>query len=505
MLSEDIGDYTLQPSARWLTVDEDRLLLGGSFDQEGQSARVSWTALGMGSGNGQVGVGNDERLPSDVDGFLDFDTLDGGGLTGLKAWEGKVIVFKRSQVHQMVRSSSRIRAYLPDTLSRRHGAIPFSIVEGTDAEGLSCLYFLDPEVGPMQLGFKGLRVLAPFLQRTWRQDINLATVPTQAVSVTYHAEKRQVWWHVSTGTATYQNLRWMYSVESDGVVFHTLPAQVKSATAWQRKPTLLYDATPTFVTLIGQGDQPGTVVDYTDAFRYRAYVVTKAYQLGALLRRFQVGAAVLEAGRPDGRDRVHRLPPGFRARDPECARLADAGDAGRSAGGPGGQQLHERGDHAAVRDRRPGAARDGRRGRVADPRIDARLVPRIADDGAGLMHLGLLRREHLESGDARLVGRATAEQFQRTHAGIGAWREVEHTDDGHHGAIHAESLDLAGDALIHGDLAVAGAVSTALGLSSGAPVALGVWQDEPFDATALRRVGAADVRARPPPRWQWSR
>ena len=296
VLSEDIGDYTLQYSARFLTVDEDRLLLGGSFDQEGHSARVSWTALGMGSGNGQVGVGNDERLPSDVDGFLDFDTLDGGGLTGIKAWEGKVIVFKRSQVHQMVRSSSRVRAYLPDTLSRRHGAIPFSIVEGTDADGLSCLYFLDPEAGPMQLGFKGLRVLAPFLQRTWRRDINLAAVPTQAVSVTYHAEKRQVWWHVSTGTATYQNVRWMYSVESDGVVFHTLPAQVKSATAWLRKPTLLYDATPTFVTLIGQGDQPDQVVDYTDAFRYRAYVRTKAYQVGALLRRFQVGAAVLEAG-----------------------------------------------------------------------------------------------------------------------------------------------------------------------------------------------------------------
>ena len=90
------------------------------------------------------------------------------------------------------------------------------------------------------------------------------------------------------------------------------------------------------------------------------------------------------------------------------------------------------------------------------------------------MHLGLIRREHLESGDARLVGRATAEQFQRTHAGIGAWREVEHTDDGHHGAIHADSLDLAGDALIHGDLAVDGAVTLA-----GAP--LGVWQDEPFD------------------------
>jgi hypothetical protein len=293
VLSEDVGDYTLQYSARWLTVDEDRLILGGSFDEEAKSARVSWTPIGMGSGDGQVGVGNDERLPSDVAGYLDFDMLDGGGLTGIKAWEGKVIVFKRSQVHQMVRSSARTRAYLPDTLSRRHGAIPFSIVEGTDVDGVSCLYFLDPEVGPMQLGTKGLRVLAPTLQRTWRSMINLNSPTINAVSVTYHAEKRQVWWHVATGTAPYQNLRWMYSVESDGVVFHTLPLMVKSATAWLRKPTLLHDTIGGSPVLIGQGDITSAVVDYT--VPYRAFVVTKAYQLGALLRRWQVDAAILEA------------------------------------------------------------------------------------------------------------------------------------------------------------------------------------------------------------------
>jgi hypothetical protein len=298
VLSEDIGDYSLQYSARWLTVDEDRLLMGGSFDEEAKSARVSWTPIGIGNGNGSIGVGNDERIPTDVDSYLDFDMLDGGGLTGLKAWEGKVIVFKRQQVHQMVRNSSRLRAYLGDNLSRRHGAIPHSIVEGTDVDGLSCLYFLDPEVGPMQLGFKGLRVLAPDLQRTWRNNVNLdATEMGNIASVTYHAEKRQVWWHIATGSSTYQNIRWMYSVESDGVVFHTTPAPIKSATSWLRKPTLLYDSTELFPILIGQGDIWGMTMDYdnVDYGAYRAYVVTKGYQLGQLLRRFQIDSAVLEA------------------------------------------------------------------------------------------------------------------------------------------------------------------------------------------------------------------
>jgi hypothetical protein len=292
VLSEDVGDYTVQYSARWLTVDEDRLLLGGSFDEESKSARVSWTPLG-----GQIGVGNDERLPSDVDGFLDFDTLDGGGLTGIRAWEGKVIVFKRGQVHQMIRSSSRLRAYLPDTLSRKHGAIPFSVVEGTDDQGLSCLYFLDPDVGPMQLGFRGLRVLCPQMQRTWRASINLTAPAATICNVTYHAEKRQVWWHIATGPNTQPNVRWMYSVESDGLVFHTLPKATKAATYFAGKPTLAYDTlTGGWTTLIGQGDIPGMVVDYLDTFRYRAYITTKAYQLGQLLRRFQIDSALLEAG-----------------------------------------------------------------------------------------------------------------------------------------------------------------------------------------------------------------
>lgn len=286
-VSEDIGDYQLQYSARWLTVDEDRLVMGGSHDDDRLSARVAWTPLG-----GQVGTGNDERIPADVEGFLDFDLLDGGGLTGIKAWEGKVIVFKRGQVHQMVRSSSRLRAYLPDTLSRRHGAVPFSIVEGTDVEGLSCLYFLDPDVGPMQLGFRGLRVLVPQMQRTWKTLLN--SNATKICSVTYHAERRQVWWHVATAGSATPNRRWMYSVESDGLVFHTVAAPVMSATAFLGKPHLLVTpgSSPT-LALILRGDDPTMLSD--DGTLFRAYIRTRAYQMGGLLRRWQIDAGVLEA------------------------------------------------------------------------------------------------------------------------------------------------------------------------------------------------------------------
>lgn len=285
VLSADVGDYALEYSARWLAVDEDRLLLGGAHDQAALSARVSWTPLGS-----AVGAGNYERLPADVEGFLDFDTLDGGGLTGLVGWEGKVIVFKRGQVHQMVRSSSRLRAYLPDNLSRRHGALPNSIIEGTDVDGLSCLYFLDPEVGPMQLGFRGLRVLAPDLQRTWKEEVNFAA--TQVACVGFHPEKQQVWWHVAIGAATKPSRRWMYSVESNGVVYHTIPHPVRSVAVWNGKPHMLLD-NPDGVVLV-QGDDPAETTDYGDV-EYRAYIRTRAYQKGGLMRRFGVVSGVVEA------------------------------------------------------------------------------------------------------------------------------------------------------------------------------------------------------------------
>jgi hypothetical protein len=72
------------------------------------------------------------------------------------------------------------------------------------------------------------------------------------------------------------------------------------------------------------------------------------------------------------------------------------------------------------------------------------------------MHLGLFRREHLQSDDPRLIGSATTDQFQKTHGALQAWSEVEHKDDGSHGAIHADSLDVTGDVTVGGSVNASG-------------------------------------------------
>jgi hypothetical protein len=57
-LSDAIGAYGLQPSARYLNVDEDRLLWFGHYTDTSKMSQFGWSPVGA-----APGAGNDERLP----------------------------------------------------------------------------------------------------------------------------------------------------------------------------------------------------------------------------------------------------------------------------------------------------------------------------------------------------------------------------------------------------------------------------------------------------------
>lgn len=289
ILSDDIGDYSLIPSAKYLTVDDDRLIYAGSHEDTTKGSRVAWTPVYSDAS----GVGNDERAPTDVSGFLDFDSLDGGDITGIRSWNGKVIVFKRGQTHQMVRTGGRSRAYLPDTLSKLHGAIPGSIMEGTDKNSQSCLLFIDQEAGPMMLSAAGLRILLDErMRRLWKTTFNRNAV--NAVSCLWHVGKGQGWWHIAGPAANDPNIRWVYESSTEGIVFHTIPQAARAATYFNQFPHFTADTgSATNTNRIIKGDDPTATSDYGTNFR--AYVKTKAYQLGGLVRRFAFVSAILEA------------------------------------------------------------------------------------------------------------------------------------------------------------------------------------------------------------------
>ena len=193
-LSEDVGDYDLLHSAKFLVADDDRLLLASSWEDEALSSRVAWTSV-----KNDPGVGNDERSPIDTDNFVDLNTYEGGEITAVsKSVNGYIFVFKYSHIYQLTRTGLRARAYTAHTLSKSRGAIPGSVVEGFDQNGRPCVYFADPQFGPCRIGEGGIQSCSLDIHRTW-ETVNLeASVVARSV---FYADSSQVTWWVATNSS----------------------------------------------------------------------------------------------------------------------------------------------------------------------------------------------------------------------------------------------------------------------------------------------------------------
>ncbi len=199
-LSEDIGDYTLLGSARYLTVDADRLVWAGSYEDDTLGSRVGWTPVGHSTGNG-----NDERQELDTDPTLDLDGYEGGSITGLSSpAAGSFFAFKATHIYKLVRTGSRRAAYDVVVISKERGALHGSVVQGVDQLGRACIYFLDPNVGPCRYGANGLEWCGSDIRETW------ALVNKEATQVLcsgiYDPINRQVIWNIATGSANIPSL-----------------------------------------------------------------------------------------------------------------------------------------------------------------------------------------------------------------------------------------------------------------------------------------------------------
>lgn len=204
-LSEDIGDYALLPSARFVVADDDRLLFAGSFDDETLASRFSWTPV-----FNDPGVGNAERSPIDTDNFKDLNTSEGGPITGMsRTVNGYIYIFKLSHIYQAVRTGLRARAYDVSALSKVRGALRGSIVEGVDQNGKPCLYFTDPTVGPCRIGEGGIQTCSRDIQETWK-TVNLDSVVTvRSLFYPDQGHTQQVHWWLATGDEDYPDKRLM--------------------------------------------------------------------------------------------------------------------------------------------------------------------------------------------------------------------------------------------------------------------------------------------------------
>ena len=205
-LSEDTGDYELIGSARYLSVDDDRLIWAGNWESDTTAARVGWTPV-----YGADGVGNDERFETDTDPFKDLDTYSGGGITGLsEPVLGGIWAFKLSAVYKLTRTGLRANAYDSDKYTDAVGAVHGSVVTGVDETGQPCVYFLDAEQGPCRIGLGGIKRCGDDIRTTWK-DLNIDATKVIA-SALYYPLKKQVIWCIATGSS---------NIPDTAIVLHT--------------------------------------------------------------------------------------------------------------------------------------------------------------------------------------------------------------------------------------------------------------------------------------------
>jgi hypothetical protein len=195
-LSEDIGEYALIHSAKYLGADEDRLLFGGSHIDAEKASQFGWTPP-----FNNPGKGNDERLPANYTSTLNLDGFAGGPLTGISVpMFGAVWAFKWSHIYRMEQTDIATKAYVSRNVSKSMGALPGSIVEGVDQYGSPCIYFWDAKVGPCRITNRGIQSCARDIA-SFTQEVNLdATVICRAL---YYPNSRQVHFWVATGSALF--------------------------------------------------------------------------------------------------------------------------------------------------------------------------------------------------------------------------------------------------------------------------------------------------------------
>ncbi len=306
--SAEIGDYSLQGAYKWVVADRDRIIGFGNYADATKGANVEWSVVG----SDDSGVGNDERVPTGTGNFVSLDGEESGPLTGGIAFDGRIFGFKLNRIYSMTQTGIRQSAYLPQIVSNTFGAFENSIVEGTDADGRAALYFCDPEVGPMALfPGEGFKVLAPHLRDKFQSEVNFDAA-FKLVNAVFHRGKGQVWWHFA-GVREFArgccppaeilpdwpSFRWVYDVKTGGSTFHTMPRLARASIFWQGKPLITAEGAALVMC-----DDDGTPDDYGNLFR--AYLQTRAYELGEMIDRFVVRSAMVE-GRSIGLSPGRRL------------------------------------------------------------------------------------------------------------------------------------------------------------------------------------------------------
>jgi hypothetical protein len=307
-LSDESGAYNVLPSVRLLTVEQDRLMGGGSFMDPAQESSVLWTPV-FGDPSG---IGNDERFPISSSNSLSLDNFEGGGLTNLSATvNGYVYATKWSHIYQLTRSGLRAHAYEVLALTKQRGALPGSLVEALDQSGNPSPFMLDPDIGPCRIGPRGVEPCGADIRVTWNSvDIDAPYIHARGC---YFSEKKQVhWWVPVVGSGA--RLRLVLHTQEmrsapDGMrcgwaLWEGYSAQAIAVCMFADNVDSNGPRSNVLVPFLGMND--GNLILRSDTGTsdagqaYNAMIRTRPFVQGSLLHQWEAASAMLLAGAVPG-------------------------------------------------------------------------------------------------------------------------------------------------------------------------------------------------------------
>jgi hypothetical protein len=194
-LSAVTGTYTTQKPYKFIAVDQNRQLGFGSWTSTDKQSRVEFSAV-----IGSLDVGDEERVDTTTNYYVDLDESDSGNATGIAGPVlGSFFAFKLREIAQLTPTGQTSQPYSVKFISKSVGAISDrSIVVAEDDSGNPCLYWMSLR-GPYRWGVGGLQYIGRGIE-----DLIIGSTETmwtlnilnKTAHGVFYQDKRQVWWFV---------------------------------------------------------------------------------------------------------------------------------------------------------------------------------------------------------------------------------------------------------------------------------------------------------------------
>lgn len=297
-LSATTGTYTLQKPYLFVGADQNRLLGFGSRTATDKQNRLEISAV-----IGSLDVGDEERVDTTTNYYVDFDELDSSSPTGLAGpILGSFLAFKIRQTHLLTPTGQTAQPFTAKALSKSIGSLTQrSVVTGEDRSGNPCLYWMSHR-GPYRWGLNGLEYIGRGIE-------DLILGPTSTISITsdltrsaqtlYFPDKRQVWFWFATGGQSDVTTLCVFDVVAGGWSRTTganAVARCSCLFANTLGATMSTDLKPYFAQTNGVNRiWKGDTTDTDNGTLFQAYVTTKAYEVGGPGYKGEVGDPILVA------------------------------------------------------------------------------------------------------------------------------------------------------------------------------------------------------------------